>query len=83
MNISCCCNNKDLRVFNNCKNLITFSSDFIAYQKYMNNSCKNKYNKCYPRALNQTNAASYTALLKANIIYPNICTSYKCSCRTP
>ena len=82
MNISCCCNNKDMRWFNNGQNVINISSDFIEYQKYTNKSCKSKYNKCYPRAPNQTNSGAYTASLKANIIYPNNCAPCKCVCGT-
>ena len=80
MNISCCCNKSNLNWFNNGNNLITISSDFIAYQKYTKSSCKAKFPKCYPSAKNQNNSSSYTSSLKANVIYPSYYQTCKCIC---
>lgn len=77
MNISCC-NNKDLRWFNNGKNFINTSSDLIYYKKYNNSSCKQT--RCFGDFPNEANSSSYIASLKSKTLYNvskhQICSPY-------
>jgi hypothetical protein len=78
MNTTCCCNTKDLRWFNNGKNIINVSSDFIDYRKYAYVSCKNnKVNRCFGDLPNQNSSSARTALLKGNVVYSvQVCNPY-------
>ena len=70
MNITCCCNNKDLRWFNNGKNFINISSDLIYYKKYKYSSCPSgKVIECFGDFPNESNSSSYTATLKSRTLY--------------
>lgn len=78
MNTTCCNNpslnwfkNKDLRWFNN-KRPISISSDYITFQTYANTVCNNLDRCC------KKNSSSYTASLKANLIYPAKFSSCNC-----
>jgi hypothetical protein len=73
-----CCNTKDLRWFNNGKNIINISSDFVDYQKYAYVSCKNrKVNSCFGDLPNLNSSSARTASIKSNIIYNfQVCNPY-------
>ena len=77
MNITCCCVKQDLRWFNG-PSLISISSDFTAYQKFMNQSRKDK--TCYSANKNLNNASAYLSARKASLIYNYKCNSCKCIC---
>ena len=70
MNTTCCCNTKNLRWYNNGKNVINISSDFIDYRKYASVAClTGKVNTCFGDLPNLNSASARTSSLKSNIIY--------------
>jgi hypothetical protein len=78
MNTTCCCNTKGLRWYNNGKNVINVSSDFIDYRKYASVAClTGKVNACFGDLPNLNSASGRTASLKGNIIYNiKVCNPY-------